>query len=96
MEIRVKCKVKSLHLPELSRDLKKDLTSDFTSEEYQKSLTLRKAIEDGWVIILKKAVTNQKPQVIEAEKQTTKVVENKPDEQKKPKRGRKKKDEKNS
>lgn len=109
MEVRVKCRVKSLHLPELSRDLKKDIIADFTSKEYQKSPTLREAIDNDWVVVLKKASTNQKPKLtviekpkvvveIKSEKQaiSKEVVEDKVEEQKKPKRGRHKKDEKNS
>ena len=111
MEVRVECtQVKLLHLPELSRDLKRGVPEDFTSEEYLKSFTLRNAINRGWVTVLKSATTNTRPRFVEIEKPKLKTVreeklkakqvelekdkETKLEEPKKSRRGRKKKNEK--
>lgn len=57
MEVRVKCKVKNLNFHELKRKIAQGEIADFTNEEYNKSASLRNAIRDNWVEVLKKART---------------------------------------
>jgi len=87
MEVRIKCKVKNLKFSELKRSIAQNEVADFTNVEYQRSASLRTAIRDGWVEVLKKAKTaTPKPEVKE-----------KPEQEEKPKgkkRGRKPKSEK--
>lgn len=71
MEVRVRCKVKNLKFRELNRSIAQDEVADFTSVEYQKSASLRTAIRDEWVEVLKKAKTatpKPKPEVEEKPK----------------------------
>jgi len=57
MEVQVRCNVKALNIPELKRKLTQNEIADFSNDEYLKSASLRDAIRDRWVTVLKKAKT---------------------------------------
>ena len=88
MEVRVKCRVKNLNFHELKRKISQGEVADFTNEEYNKSASLRNAIRDNWVEVLKRARTAA-PRSVEPPKQEEPKKEEKPK-----KRGRRPKREK--